>query len=1080
MNLRSLPLPSRLLARSVLVSLCLGAFSTHTAMAQGTPKSAKGAFQDSPAWRELLAADDGGWQVDWNPATGTPRAIYGRGLPLADWRGNSLEEARRHALTVLRDRSELLGLGTSEFREAIGSRMGRTWAFVFDQYYRGLPCLGGRADVRVSMAGRIAMLGSTAWQIPVDFDTAPGVPAEVARLTALQQLAVDSTIPADAPQTAGEPRLVIWGDAHAATPQRPVLAWEVPVHALGAGGVGRIGRQLVDARTGALLSFLDDKHECGLACGHGPEQPRLPVANAVVDQPLAPLAAPVPTTLTVYGGVRTSTDMLAPVATVPMPGLQVQVGGHGTFVTDANGQFTVDLFASASVTVTPLDGIRHAPVMGSDTPPGSFGMLPGGSGWVQVGGPSAPETHTAHLNAAWWTHRTNEFVRSVLGDTPQLAVTDNMGITVNVALNCNAYYNGNSMVFYATGGGCRNLAESTIIAHEWGHGLDDRYGGISQTNGLSEGWGDILATYLTDQPSVGEGIQGAGTRIRTAVNARQYPSGSGVHQQGESWMGFAWQLRERLATTRGRPTAIAVSNSIVLGSIVANAQDQTAAMLEVWLADDNDGDLTNGTPHAAELIHAANLHSIPTPAPAGVPNDECAFPYELAPGLNGPFSNVGATMSGATLCVPSGADVWFSYLVGASGTLEVTTCALANFDTVIAVYSGDCGALQLLSCVDDSCSLQTRVQVAVQPGLHRIRVAGYNGATGSFSLQVTGPQGSYGTTSTFGTACGARSRSAYEWLGGGQFDLANSAFRMTRQGNRYLVQPGGAWIPPSGAAVDLGHVDDSVRLVNLASPFPYVGGVTSQLFVGSNGWVAVGPGNSINPTIEVGEWLASPDARWGTHHDYDPSAPGSGRILRETIGNLEVITWNGVYTFGFAQANFQQLQLDRSNGNVTFAFLAMPTPESPSILGYAAGNDPSGTSGARDFSAALPATFTTSNVTQQAPTLTSNLPRLGRQLTFTSTFAPTANLGVLALGLQALDPGIPLNAAGLPGCRQHTSAEVTVLMLPTAGQATYSMSIPQAPSLVGLPLVGQTVASPSSGLLADIAMSRGLRATVGF
>ena len=54
-------------------------------------------FHSTPAWRRLLADTDGAWSLDWNVATGTPRALYGRGITLADWRGNSLEEARRHA-----------------------------------------------------------------------------------------------------------------------------------------------------------------------------------------------------------------------------------------------------------------------------------------------------------------------------------------------------------------------------------------------------------------------------------------------------------------------------------------------------------------------------------------------------------------------------------------------------------------------------------------------------------------------------------------------------------------------------------------------------------------------------------------------------------------------------------------------------------------------------------------------------------------------------------------------------------------------------------------------------------------------
>ncbi|MEC7584615.1 MAG: hypothetical protein VYE77_09870, partial [Planctomycetota bacterium] len=108
----------------------------------------------NPPTRYLpLEREAGGtWMAHWNPATQTPRSIYGTGLAIEDWRENSLNEARRHAGEALKKYGHVLGLGDSEFRESIGARMGRTWSFKFDQYYRGLPCIGGRADVRVNMS----------------------------------------------------------------------------------------------------------------------------------------------------------------------------------------------------------------------------------------------------------------------------------------------------------------------------------------------------------------------------------------------------------------------------------------------------------------------------------------------------------------------------------------------------------------------------------------------------------------------------------------------------------------------------------------------------------------------------------------------------------------------------------------------------------------------------------------------------------------------------------------------------------------------------------------------------------------
>ncbi|MHC4516683.1 MAG: hypothetical protein ACYS5W_23735, partial [Planctomycetota bacterium] len=149
---------------------------------------------------------------------------------------------------------------------------------------------------------------------------------------------------------------------------------------------------------------------------------------------------------------------------------------------------------------------------------------------------------------------------------------------------------------------------------EWGHGLDDAFGGITQTDGLSEGWGDIMAMYRSGQPIVGVGFRTNGSAIRTGLNTRTYPvSSTSVHAKGETWMGFAWDVRTNLITALGSAAGIAVADKIVVGSIVANARNQPDAVREVFILDDNDANLNNGTPHYAQLSAAAKKRTLPFP-----------------------------------------------------------------------------------------------------------------------------------------------------------------------------------------------------------------------------------------------------------------------------------------------------------------------------------------------------------------------------------------------------------------------------------------------------------------------------------
>ena len=111
-----------------------------------------------------------------------------------------------------------------------------------------------------------------------------------------------------------------------------------------------------------------------------------------------------------------------------------------------------------------------------------------------------------------------------------------------------------------------------------------------------------------------------------------------------------------------------------------------------------------------------------------------------------------ATTDGPTICGQSGNNVWFSYHAPALGRLNVTTCGLANFDTVLTAYNpGACplGVGSQIACNDDvptgygvQCegSRQSGMTLDVVPGqVIFFRVAGYNGASGTVQLHL-GPQ----------------------------------------------------------------------------------------------------------------------------------------------------------------------------------------------------------------------------------------------------------------------------------------------------------------------------------------------------
>jgi hypothetical protein len=300
----------------------------------------------------------------------------------------------------------------------------------------------------------------------------------------------------------------------------------------------------------------------------------------------------------------------------PFPEIRVSIvsGGSGEAHTDENGDFTIPFGGSGTITVqSPLVG-RWATVdntAGSEevlsatgTPPGPFEFLHNPSG--------NDEYLTAQANGYWHTTRIHRFVENILGPSN---ADNRMTVNVNINSSCNAYYNG-SINFFRAGGGCRNTAFDTVIYHEYGHYLDAAWGGVHQP--FSEGIADAFAMYITDQPIVGENFTTGGGFVRTGESDRQWPAsecGGEVHCVGEVLTGAMWKLRLNLQASLGGEIGGALADQLLVYVNATNPFTIPDAALELFVVDDDDGILGNGTPHFFEIQAAMEAHNLPAPDP---------------------------------------------------------------------------------------------------------------------------------------------------------------------------------------------------------------------------------------------------------------------------------------------------------------------------------------------------------------------------------------------------------------------------------------------------------------------------------
>jgi gliding motility-associated-like protein len=133
-----------------------------------------------------------------------------------------------------------------------------------------------------------------------------------------------------------------------------------------------------------------------------------------------------------------------------------------------------------------------------------------------------------------------------------------------------------------------------------------------------------------------------------------------------------------------------------------------------------------------------------TTPPAAPANDNCAGAQLLT--VNSTCVPVNSTTNGATQSLPGCAgnaddDVWFRF-VATNAVQTITVNPLSNLDLVVQLYTGSCGSLTSLVCMDNTFSGSQEVinAVGLVPGqTYYVRVYDYyTGNTGNFSICVTG------------------------------------------------------------------------------------------------------------------------------------------------------------------------------------------------------------------------------------------------------------------------------------------------------------------------------------------------------
>lgn len=438
---------------------------------------------------EFVRTQGGSWVAYVDRRTGQIEYFEGSGIPWVPGRGNDLPldaavvgnpssvdlaVLDQKAREFFRVAAPLFGIDASHLRlnpARSTQPADHVWFVDYDVLVDGLVVEGARVVFTVNN-GNLISVGSENLPAPGSRAPAVKVGADEARKAVVDY--IGGLKLGDRWIDSGSYHLL---PANRIDPSRPegfepgrgrelVGVWQFLFHRPGELGTFRAR---VDAATGELLEFVD-VNEYGSATG-GTYRSDRPASEVVLPLPFADVAAGVYTNSAgIFSGTSGTTTL----------------SGQYVRVVDSCGSISKSADASGVIALGTSGGTDC-------TTPGT-----GGAG----------NTHAARTQF-YMLNRAKEVARGWLPSNSWL----NAQLRANTNLNqtCNAYWNGSTVNFFRSGGGCANTGELPGVSlHEYGHGIDSNDGnGSSPDNGTGETYGDWTAALATHSSCIGNGFLGS-------------------------------------------------------------------------------------------------------------------------------------------------------------------------------------------------------------------------------------------------------------------------------------------------------------------------------------------------------------------------------------------------------------------------------------------------------------------------------------------------------------------------------------------------------------------------------------------
>ncbi|MFO8072262.1 MAG: hypothetical protein R6V85_10355 [Polyangia bacterium] len=526
---------------------------------------------------ELSERYGGHWTQRRGGPTGDFRRIWGSGVPVGQAAVGDDLVALEVAEAFWEQNEDLLpgGAGAADLEPAVTSVWQGLRTVTHRQTVDGVPVLGSSAMLAIR-AGRIVLIGVHLFPVqPVE--TRPSLDVDEAEQAALAALS-DREVAADVERS----ELVLFPVLRQDAPSLR-LVWAVELK----GAAWGRWTAYIDARRGSLLALRDERlFVTGSLRGRHHE--RHP-GGEIIESPLSHLYIS-----TDDGDDTTDADGAFSVAG-DTTALQAWLSGMYATIANKSGS---DLF------IDEIDVGADPLVLDSE----------------------ASEAEFAQVHAYVFTNKVRDHARELVDDLAWLDAPLPVNVN-NIDLDgdeqqdfCNAWFDGQSLNFLMAGDPgwgmeCNNTAMiGDILYHEYGHGFhleNAMLGSMVFDEAISEGFADTMASSVTLDSKIAPYFTTEGHHIRDLEPDLVWPTdvSEDPHQTGLIVGGAYWDLRTAFRDEHGEEQGNAMLDTLFAGATRV-ATDIPSAYESTLVADDDNGNIEDGTPHFCQIYDAFAAHGL--------------------------------------------------------------------------------------------------------------------------------------------------------------------------------------------------------------------------------------------------------------------------------------------------------------------------------------------------------------------------------------------------------------------------------------------------------------------------------------